>query len=153
MKKCTKCSEVKPLTEFCRNNRLASGRGSLCKSCDTVRVKQYRRSEKGKTASAKYRASQRGRAKRKNDELKKFGITSAFYNKLHNEQKGLCAVCGMPESVVRFGAVVSLAVDHCHTTGKVRGLLCNSCNLGLGNLKDNIDIMASAISYLINSKL
>ncbi len=48
----------------------------------------------------------------------------------------------------RNGKVSPLSVDHCHKTNVVRGLLCNECNSGLGKFKDNIDVMASAISYL-----
>ena len=59
-----------------------------------------------------------------------------------DEQKNMCAICGRKdESKV-------LCVDHDHKTGTIRGLLCNGCNVGLGNLKDDIQILQSAIAYL-----
>lgn len=79
-------------------------------------------------------------AKSRNDNLRKrYGITSIEYDQMYLKQKGLCLVCELPEK---------LYVDHCHNTKKVRGLLCNSCNLGLGHLKDNIDNLKRAIKYL-----
>lgn len=49
-------------------------------------------------------------------------------------QDGMCALCGKPESVKRNGRVVRLAVDHCHETGRVRGLLCFGCNVSIGRI-------------------
>jgi len=73
-----------------------------------------------------------------------FGITLEEYNDLLEAQDGVCAICGKtPEENGR-----SLAVDHCHKTGKIRGLLCQVCNAGLGSFKDNQDILRKAIEYL-----
>jgi hypothetical protein len=58
-----------------------------------------------------------------------------------DEQGGVCALCRDP-------AKESLVIDHCHTTGSVRGLLCHHCNVGLGFLRDDPDVMAAAIEYL-----
>lgn len=79
--------------------------------------------------------------KRKNTELKcYFGITIEDYDRMLKEQNGSCAICETKP--------LKLCVDHCHATGKVRGLLCNDCNLGIGKLKDNIKTLQNAISYL-----
>jgi hypothetical protein len=59
-------------------------------------------------------------------------------------QQGGCAVCGSPEPGDRRGWVV----DHDHATGKVRGVLCNACNLGLGSFRDSTDRLEAAIRYL-----
>ncbi len=78
---------------------------------------------------------------------KKSGIknmTMERYNKLLKEQNSNCSICGI--NMLELG--VKLSVDHCHENGEVRGLLCRNCNAGLGIFKDNIDILASAISYL-----
>jgi len=89
--------------------------------------------------------------KRKNDRKKqsgyvreyglkhKFGITVEYYDALWNAQNGVCAICEQPETTIHFmtGEVLRLAVDHCHKTGKIRGLLCNRCNYLLGILHDD----------------
>ena len=88
----------------------------------------------------------------RNIELKKnFGISLDEYNKMLKDQNGVCKICGNPEMTYHNNSdrLRNLAVDHCHTTGKVRGLLCSRCNQGLGNFRDNPDFLAKAISYLI----
>jgi len=60
------------------------------------------------------------------------------------EQEHKCAICSTSDADLDK----LLSVDHCHTTGKVRGLLCNNCNLALGNFKDKIENLKSAINYL-----
>ena len=87
------------------------------------------------------------------DLIRNFGITLTQYNDLLEKQNGVCCICGNPE-VTRLNhseIVRNLAVDHCHTTGKVRGLLCTACNQGLGNFRDNPDYLAKAISYVVNN--
>ncbi len=64
------------------------------------------------------------------------------YILLNNKQKGLCAICKKPSKNKK------LALDHCHDKNLVRGLLCYQCNIGIGYLKDDIDILKSAIKYL-----
>ena len=89
----------------------------------------------------------------RNIELKKnFGITLEQYNEMLDSQGGVCAICGNVETTVNHNTkkVQNLSVDHCHTTGKVRGLLCNLCNTGLGKFRENPDFLAKAISYILN---
>src|SRR5262245_51094954 len=74
-------------------------------------------------------------------ELKRYGITPAEYDALLEKQGGLCAIC-------RKRSKQRLCVDHCHLTGTVRGLLCTSCNLGLGSLKDDQASLVAALAYL-----
>ena len=73
------------------------------------------------------------------------------FDELLNKQGAVCAICKFPETKVKNGNVVALAIDHCHITGKVRGLLCNRCNTGLGLFKDNPLILETAIRYLNNA--
>jgi len=81
----------------------------------------------------------------KNNELrKKFGITLEDYNKMYEEQNGCCKICNSSYSKEKQ----ALSVDHCHITGKVRGLLCNTCNRALGMFKDSQEILESAAKYL-----
>jgi hypothetical protein len=79
---------------------------------------------------------------------RKFGITPERYSEIFKTQNGLCAICKHPETATRLGKVKSLSVDHCHTTGKIRGLLCSDCNTGIGKLKENKNIFLLAIQYL-----
>jgi len=73
-----------------------------------------------------------------------FGITIQDYDDMYIEQGGRCATCGTHQS--KLGR--RLHIDHCHKTGIVRGLLCHNCNVGIGNLKDDITIMKNIIKYL-----
>ena len=70
-----------------------------------------------------------------------FGITEEQYDEMVKSQNGVCAICK------RVGAR-RLAVDHCHTTNNVRGLLCHKCNRGIGNFNDSTELLRNAISYL-----
>ena len=79
---------------------------------------------------------------------RKFGITPERYSELLGFQNGACAICKQPETATRLGKVKALAVDHCHQSGSIRGLLCADCNTGIGKLKEDVDIFQSAIQYL-----
>jgi hypothetical protein len=77
---------------------------------------------------------------------RKFGISEDEYLKMLEEQNYCCALCGSPQTNFKY----MLAIDHNHKTGKVRALLCPNCNQGLGNFKDNINLLTKAIEYLKN---
>ena len=79
-----------------------------------------------------------------------YGITLSQYVGLLSLQKGFCAICGEPEKTERNGKLKRLAVDHCHETGIIRGLLCQKCNTAIGSLDHNIEILNKAIEYLEN---
>lgn len=76
--------------------------------------------------------------------LAQYGLTPADYDRMHEEQNGLCRICLRPEPVP--GRL--LAVDHCHSTGVVRGLLCGDCNRGIGMFKDDPLRLLRAVEYL-----
>lgn len=84
--------------------------------------------------------------------MRGFNMTLEGYEELQKKQHGTCAICLKPEASVHKGKVRSLAVDHCHNTDRVRGLLCMRCNQALGLLREDIDIMLSAIDYLRKHK-
>lgn len=87
--------------------------------------------------------------KRTDADLKRvYGISLAEYADIAAKQNNKCAICFNPETQFRGNRLRALAVDHCHTTGKVRGLLCSDCNTGIGKLKDDPKILQSAIRYL-----
>lgn len=80
-----------------------------------------------------------------NNRLKeKFGIDLAEYQRMVEAHGGKCKLCGREERTKQR----RLAVDHCHFTGKIRGLLCHHCNTGLGNFMDDIDLLRKAVAYL-----
>jgi len=79
---------------------------------------------------------------------KKFGLSLDGYNQKFEKQKGLCALCGQPETITRRGKVILLAVDHDHATGINRDLLCGRCNRILGTFKDDVALFYKAIEYL-----
>jgi len=79
--------------------------------------------------------------------LKEFGLTIEDYDQMLLKQNGVCKICGKKCSSGR-----RLAVDHCHTTGKVRGLLCGRCNQGIGHFQDDSGRLLIAAAYLQNSK-
>ena len=76
---------------------------------------------------------------------RKYGLTREGYNKLLEEQDNKCSICGAEEP---GGKNIYFHVDHCHAKGHVRGLLCGTCNQGLGNFKDKIENLESAAEYL-----
>ena len=82
-----------------------------------------------------------------------YGISLDEYNKMLDEQKGVCAICGMEETMVHpkhnsNGKAQLLAVDHCHVTNKVRGLLCSRCNRVIGMMRDSPELLTKAVEYL-----
>ena len=96
-----------------------------------------------------YRLKNPRRAKCQN--LRKgYNITLEEYEKILESQNGVCAICEQKETAVKRGTKEArmLAVDHCHSTGKVRGLLCTRCNTAIGHLEDSTELLRKAILYL-----
>jgi hypothetical protein len=115
----------------------------------------YRKSEAYKTRQRelgrkRYKERQDVRAQVRNQKLKRvFGITLKEYEDILIKQKGVCAICLKPENVKQQGKVRDLAVDHNHQTGKVRALLCNKCNIGIGVFLEDVLLLERAKDYLI----
>lgn len=102
------------------------------------------RDRKGKTYCSV--CAKRHKVLRRKRTIEQYGITEQDYNRLLSKQKGGCGICHKPSKVK------ALAVDHDHEAGVVRGLLCGSCNNGLGRFKDSAKLLASAIDYLTRAK-
>ena len=137
-KTCTKCGTTKDITEFYKRGGKQSpnSRKNHCKECDKKRV------------SASYWEDP---SKSRNNDLKRlYGITLNEYNQMLLDQNHQCAVCGTTEPGGKHGKFM---VDHCHTTGRVRGLLCKRCNIALGEVEDNTQVLQSMIEYLQISKI
>jgi len=79
---------------------------------------------------------------------KRYGVTFEWYQKTLAEQNNVCAICAKPETTQIRNKTIAMPVDHCHTTGKVRGLLCTQCNRALGLFGDDPATLQAAIGYL-----
>ena len=135
MKKCTNCKKEKDLSEFYTDKKSKDGFRYNCKSCGS----------KAHTDNRKHRSKLA-----RNNKLKRmYGITQQDFITMLEEQKSKCKICGI-NSLEELGTI--LYVDHCHTTGKVRGLLCQKCNTGLGYFKDDTEILKKATKYLEDSQ-
>ncbi len=103
--------------------------------------KQYTENNKERVKKYQSRSSEQWK---KRNLLRRYKITVEEYEKILQEQNGLCKICNIkPKKIV---------VDHCHKTGIVRGLLCNECNTAIGLLKENLQSLQNAIMYLTNTK-
>ncbi len=78
-----------------------------------------------------------------------YGLTPETFSELMDSQNHQCAICGHSDKSKKKTFPM---IDHCHSTGKVRGILCSSCNMGLGKFKDSIELLESAIKYLNSSR-
>ena len=107
----------------------------------------YRTKEGRAAANKEYRNERRELLGHLHRE-KKFGITRKQFGDMLLSQNGCCAICNQPETATRNGIVKALAVDHCHTGGQIRGLLCVACNTGIGKFKDDRNLLLAAIKYL-----
>ncbi len=162
-KKCTKCGP-QPVSEFGKNASKPDGLKTECRVCAKAYFKTYYEDNKQKwaAADAAKRAADPEGFKAKNRAAgarhrasptntirlrylkRRYGISPADYEAMLARQGGVCAICG---SRAR-GSDRRLHVDHCHATGKVRGLLCFSCNSGLGHFADRRDWLQAADAYL-----
>ena len=120
-----------------KNKAGKDGIGGRCQECNRKRTSEWYQKNKHKRSTPELLAYRRDWSRKR-----KFGITADEYMDLLLKQEGICAICG-DVNIDR-----SLAVDHDHVTGHVRGLLCTRCNQGLGQFRDNIDFLKRAIEYL-----
>lgn len=141
MKTCIKCRKERPEEDFYLHRKTGSWRIGKCKDCTVAESVQWRRDN-----------PERANRTRRMGELKrKYGITSEEYENLEKAQNGVCAICGKPQNV-KYGRSPFLCVDHDHTTGKIRGLLCYPCNLVVGNCLEDSRILEKTMIYLKTHK-
>jgi hypothetical protein len=166
-KLCRSCCLIKPAAEYQLNRKDASGLRDICRGCRKLQTQKtsQRRKVSGVVASEQ-RCAACGITKLSGDfnlnyknasclnekckdcmriyqRYHLYGLTSDQFDTLYSSQQGCCAICA---NVISSG--LFLQVDHSHTTGTVRGLLCNYCNMLLANAKDSIEVLQSAVSYL-----
>jgi len=145
MKTCPGCKETKALSEFTR-------RSARCKPCRAAWIAEWRRvhPEETRQMAKRYREAHREQiratylrhremhqATRRRHE---YGLTAEQYAQLTAQQEGVCAICRRR---------AQLLVDHDHESGVVRGLLCLHCNSGLGQFRDNPQLLQTALAYLL----
>lgn len=122
-KTCSKCNDLKPIEEFHFRND-SNTHYTYCRDCKTKQTYT-------------------------NSIQKKFNMSPTDYINLHDYQKGLCAICSTPvENVFTGFKGIKQAIDHCHHTGEIRGILCRKCNSGIGMLQDDPYIIEKALNYL-----
>ena len=119
MKLCPKCGVEKSLDKFGKSSKSNDGLQGYCQCC---------------MSDSSWRSTIK----------KRYGITPEKYDAMYAAQEGRCQICQKHQTEF----TKRLAVDHCHTTGKVRGLLCSNCNTALGKFNDDIELFSRAISYL-----
>lgn len=124
---CTTCKVIKPVSEFHRNYSGKYGVTQKCKECTNLFQKQYRTKHHLRYYASKYNSTE-----------------EIVQNTLN---KTVCAICGCAPKLHKRHSI-----DHCHISGKIRGLLCDECNTGLGKFKDNQILLKKAIDYLNDSK-
>ena len=147
MKMCIRCLEEKPFSEFHKYKTQKDGLHYYCKVCrKTIENNDNRRNYSKKYRSQKI--SNFPEHYKHHKRKKRYGITPEQYLKMFSDQEGKCLICGQPETCLYRDQIRSLAVDHNHETGQVRGLLCNGCNNGLGRFKDDPSLLRLAAAYL-----
>lgn len=110
--------------------------------------------EKLKESNRKYRLKYRLKIRLKTKSLSlkyKYGISQEECDRMHLIQDSACKICLRINSMSKNGIVKRLSVDHCHSTGKVRGLLCTKCNSALGLIGDDLKILDRMKEYLLNA--
>jgi hypothetical protein len=132
------CGQIKPISQFYTSNLITDTLKSECRTCLSAKQKSKRRLNPGH-----HRAMDR----RFNIKYK-FGITLRDYESLLSRQNGVCAICKRPETSRRLGKLRQLGVDHSHSTGTNRGLLCSACNVAIGYFGESIELLEAAIKYL-----
>lgn len=160
-KTCCRCKQEKPLTDFRKATKQKDGHQHACRMCANKDTKRWRMKnrdrelEKGKirrennkekynAMSKKWRDANPDKVK-ENTIKKRYGIDLAQWQTMFDAQDGKCIICGTHQ----FELKKELAVDHCHTTGKVRGLLCIRCNRAIGLFRDSPDLLDKALKYLV----
>lgn len=160
LKRCSTCGDEKSLTEFHNDKNGKNGKARLCKVCACLKSSKWHISnpEKARAARSRYQKENKDSLNLKAREyrrthpekvqnskrLYRYGITEGEYEVMLQNQNGVCMICGRPPKKNR------LNLDHSHTTGKIRDLLCIKCNGGLGYFNDDPSLMLKAVEYLFH---
>ena len=119
------------------------------KENELIRTSIWQKNNRAKRTESDLRWARKNPEKVRNRSLiTKYGITLEIYNKMFEEQNGLCYICQKPETLKHKDKIKLLSVDHDHSSGQVRKLLCDACNHGIGHFKENIEYLDRAKKYL-----
>lgn len=141
-KRCLRCGGLMHLSDFPTDKSKLDGKSIYCSNCIS-KINKLRRSKpeykvKRRKNSHKYiRANREWRLKNK------YGMTLSQFDSMFELQGRVCALCKSDKSDNK-----NFVVDHCHKTGRVRGILCSYCNRALGMLRDDVTILKKAIEYI-----
>lgn len=140
MKNCSACRLPKEDSEFCADRSQKDGRACSCRGCRRISLKKSRlkHPEHRLRAMEDYRKHPHKAAAR--HRRRKYGITPEDFDRMLRQQDRKCAICSAIHK--------KLCVDHDHSTGKVRALICRNCNTGIGNLGDSAALLRKAADYL-----
>lgn len=143
MKKCTVCDQLLDYSNYHKSKSTKDGYGYRCRECDREARLKYREANKERFAEVSRRKA-----------LKfKYGISLEEYEAILEKQGHSCAICKTKENgVPGKRRSWNWSVDHCHASGRIRGLLCNQCNRGLGMLGDTVESLQKALDYLKKSE-
>ncbi len=147
---CSVCAIVHPESVYLRTNDRGRLRG-ICPDCMKRSAAATRATAEGtlrnRERSEAWRRDNRARHKSTAFavHLRKYGLSVEQYGEMLDRQGGKCAICRRGPEVAIHGRLV---VDHCHAADRVRGLLCNACNTGIGQLGDDVERVAAAADYL-----
>ena len=130
-KLCSICNEWKEHKDF-RPSK--TGAGKLSGKCNTCTKSRYRQTSKAKAVRKEY------------DTIRRYGISCVEIELLLEKQGNKCAICSSDLTGTR------IHIDHCHSTKDVRGVLCHTCNVGVGMFKDDTKLLEKAIAYLLNAR-
>lgn len=151
-KVCTKCKVEKPVSEFNSEGKNRPGKYKpQCKECTqkyyTTKDKFHKENGGNPTRKEWFK---KNRDRLKDGFLRRtYGISIEEYKTMFNNQCGKCAICGKEETRLnKDGTKLDLSVDHCHKTGKVRKLLCSTCNTTLGKVEEDIDRLSKLAAYI-----
>lgn len=137
MKTCKDCHKELPLESFGKSSRTKDKKKTSCKNCYNLYQSTWGQNNQT--------------SKRKHIVKSRYGISWEEYEEKFAFQDGMCAVCKKPLKLFTFEAKTKLEtahIDHSHTTGKIRGLLCSKCNSGLGLFQDSVVVLRNAVNYL-----
>ena len=138
MKECNKCLKILPIESFGKHKKGKDGIYATCRPCCN-HMKSIWKAEQYKNNPNFHRDR---------NFKDRYGISLQERDQLAVDQDHRCKICLTHESNVSRSV---LFVDHCHTSGEVRGLLCDGCNKGIGHLKDNPTAIKAALAYITNN--